>query len=87
MALAARTQPTANAHQQLSATCFLHQRLGGSLPQRQELHLRERTLHVQQQPVVSLPCIVDTVFIDDERINQPAELEQRVPVSAVASQP
>ena len=49
------------------------------------LHLAHRSLHPQQQAIVRVTRIVDTVLVQNQRTDQTAELEQRVPVAAVAS--
>src|SRR6185312_6214683 len=82
---AARMKPTATFIS--TSPRLLHEGFVGSLAQCRELHLRERTLHAQKESVVGLSRIVDAVFIDDERIHQPAKLEQCVPVPSVAGQP
>ena len=41
----------------------------------------------EQQPIVRMARIVDAVLVDDQRADQAAELEQRVPVATVARQP
>ena len=48
------------------------------------LHLAHRSLHPQQQAIVRVTRIVDTVLVQNQRTDQTAELEQRVPVAAVA---
>ena len=60
--------------------------LDGSLAQEGQLHLRHRALHAQKQPVVDAAWVIKAVFVDDEAAHQRAELQQRVPVTAVASQ-
>ena len=60
--------------------------LDGSLAQQRQLHLRHRALHAQQQPVVDAARVIDAVFVDDDAAHQRAELQQRVPVAAVARQ-
>ena len=52
-----------------------------------ELELADAALHAKQQAIVRPAGIIDAVEIDDPRLDQPAELEQMMPVAAVAGQP
>ena len=56
-------------------------------PQHAEFELADGALHAEQQSIVRPTGIVDAVQVDDARIDQAAELEQMVPVAAVAGQP
>jgi hypothetical protein len=46
-----------------------------------------RSIEPQQQPVIKLGRIIDAVFIENERVHQGADLQQAMPVGAVACQP
>ena len=58
----------------------------GALAQDGQLHLAHRSLHAEQEPVVGKTGIVDAVLIGDQRPDEAAELQQRVPVASVAGQ-
>jgi hypothetical protein len=44
---------------------------------------RSRERHAEQQPIVGMARIVDSVLVDDERADQSTELDQRMPVAAI----
>lgn len=73
-------------HEQLAALGLLLHRLLGALPEAGQLHLADRSLHAQQQPVVHLRGIIDALRIDQQCTHDAAELQQRVPVATVARQ-
>ena len=58
----------------------------GALAQNRQLHLAHRSLHAEQEPVIGEARIVHAVFIDDQRPDQAAELQQRVPVASIAGE-
>ncbi len=62
------------------------QRLLGTLAENRQLELAEGALHAEQQPVVDEPRIIDPVLVDDQAVHEGAELQKRVPVSAIARQ-
>src|SRR5271166_6542391 len=49
--------------------------------------LCRRPVHAEQQAIIGMPSIVDSVFVDDNGPDQSAELDQRMPVTAVAGEP
>ncbi len=55
-------------------------------PQDAEFELADAALHAEQQAIVGLTRVIDAVEIDDARVHQAAQLEQVVPVAAVARQ-
>src|ERR1022692_2040015 len=59
----------------------LHARL-----QHVQLSLAHGALQSQQQAVVELCRIVDTVLVENERIGEGAQLQQTVPIGGVASE-
>jgi hypothetical protein len=75
-----------HAHEQLAALGLLLHRFLRPLPEAGQLHLADRALHSQQQPVVHLRGIIDAIRIDEQCTHDAAELQQRVPVAAVARQ-
>src|SRR3954449_5429620 len=76
-----------DGEEELAAARFLLQGFEGALAEEREFHLAHGALHAQQQAVVRVAWIVDAIFVEDERANQAAELQQRVPVAAVAGEP
>ena len=71
---------------QFAATGFGEEALGGALPQPAQLGFTAGALEAEQQPVVEQAGIVDAVRIEDDRVGQPAQLEELVPVAIVAGQ-
>ena len=55
--------------------------------QQVQLRLAHRALEPQQEPIVEVRRIVDAVFVEDQRIGEGADLEEPMPVAAVAGQP
>ena len=55
--------------------------------QHAELELADAALHAEQQPIVRPAGVVDAVQVDHPRLDQAAELEQVMPVAAVAGEP
>ena len=51
-----------------------------------ELELADAALHAKQQTIVRAAGIIDAVEVDDPRLDQAAQLEQVMPVPAVAGQ-
>ena len=76
-----------NRHEQLATTRLLLQGLERTLAQNRQLHLAHRALHAEQQSIVGMARIVDAVLVDDQCADETAELQQRVPVPAVAGEP
>ncbi len=52
-----------------------------------ELSFGHLTFHTQKQAIVKIPRIVEAVLIADQRAGHPAQLQELVPVGAVAGQP
>ncbi len=76
-----------NRHEQLTAACLPAERLVGPLPKDRQFHLAHGPFHTEQQAVIGMARIIDPIFIDNERGNQTAKLQQRVPIAAIARQP
>ena len=74
-------------HEQLAAARLLLQGFERALAQHRQLHLAHGALHAEQQAIVGMTRIVDAVLIDDQRADETAELQQRVPVATVAGEP
>src|SRR4051794_39430813 len=75
-----------DGEEQLAASGLLTQGLQGALTQDGKLHLAHRPLHAQQEPVVRQPRIVNAILVGQQASDQAAELQQRVPVPAVAGE-
>ena len=84
-----RSRPTlhiagGDAEEQRAAARLLLQRLLRALAEQRQFKLAHRALHAEQQPIIGMARIVDSVLVDDERADQSTELDQRVPVAAIA---
>ena len=73
--------------EQLASRCHLFHGLLGALAQNRELHLTDRAFHAEQQSIVGVLGIVDAIVIDDQRLHESADLQQRVPFATVSGQP
>ena len=76
-----------DGEQQFATARLLLEGFERALAEQRQLHLAHRALHAQQQPIVWMAWVVDAVLVNDQRADQAAELEQRVPIAAVARQP
>src|SRR5208283_2850593 len=65
---------------------FLLQSFHGTGAQERQFEFAHRALHTQQQPIVWMTWFIDAVLIDDQRADQTAELDQRVPVTPISRQ-
>ncbi len=74
-------------HKEFAPACLLAQRLMRALSQNGQLHLAHSPFHAKQQAIVWVARIVDAVFVYDQCRDQTAELQKRVPISTVSSQP
>src|SRR3954467_10113176 len=75
-----------DGEKELAAAGLLLQGFERALAEEGQLHLAHGALHAEQKPVVRMARIVDAILIKDQRADQAAELEQRVPVAAVAGE-
>src|SRR5271157_5369494 len=73
--------------EQRATARFLLQRLVRALPKQRKLEFAHRAFHAEQQAIVGMPSIVDPILVDDDGPDQSAELDQRMPVAAVAGEP
>jgi hypothetical protein len=76
-----------NADAQFAAARFGTGGVEHARPQHAEFELADGPLHAEQEAIIRPTGIVDAVQVDDTCIDQAAELEQVVPVAAVAGQP
>src|SRR5271165_1343102 len=63
---------------------LLTQRLLRALAEQRQFKLAHRPLHAEQQPIIGMARIVDSIFVDNDRADQSTKLDQSVPVAAVA---
>jgi hypothetical protein len=52
-----------------------------------QLELADAALHPEQQAIVGATRVVDTVEIDDARLDEPAEFEQVMPIATIPGEP
>src|SRR5438132_10025797 len=71
----------------LAAPSLLLHSFTRALTEHGKLHLAHGALHAEQQPVIGGTRIVDPILVDDERIDQTTEFEQRVPIPTIAGEP
>ena len=55
--------------------------------QHAQFKLADRALHAEQKSIIRPARIVDAIQVDDARLHQAAELQQVMPIAAVARQP
>ena len=67
-----------------AASRFLAHGFDGPLTEDRQLHLAHRALHAEQQPIVGMARIVDSILVYDERADQSTELDERMPVATIA---
>src|SRR5215813_11724795 len=73
-----------NTKNQGATARFLTQRLLRALAEQRQFKLAHRPLHAEQQPIVGMARIVDSVLVDEYGADQSTELDECVPVAAVA---
>src|SRR5215207_7008720 len=76
-----------DGEEELAAARLLLQGFERALAKQRQLHLAHRALHAEQKAIVGVARVVSAILIDDQRADQAAELQQRVPVAAVAGEP
>src|SRR5258707_12179291 len=72
--------------EQRTAACFLLQRLLRALTKQRQFQLTHCSLHAEQQAVIGVSRIIDSVLVYDDGPDQSTELDQRVPVATVAGE-
>ena len=73
-------------HEEFPAPSLLLEGFVRALAQDRQLHLAHRSLHAEEKTIVRKARIVDAVLVGDQRADQAAELQQRVPIAPVAGQ-
>ena len=51
-----------------------------------QFRLAHRALEAEQQTVVEVRRVINTILIEDERVGEGADLEQAMPVAGVAGE-
>ena len=84
-----RRLEVANRHgeKEFSPPSLLLQGLERALAEQREFHLAHGPLHTEKQAIIRMPRIINAVLVNDQRADQSAELDQRVPVAPVAGEP
>src|SRR5262245_60236222 len=72
-----------NTKNQGATARLLTQRLLRALAKQRQFELAHRPLHAEQQPIIGMARIVDSVFVDDDRSDQSTELDQSMPIAAI----
>jgi hypothetical protein len=72
---------------QFAATSFCDRSVDQPTSHHGQLELAHRTLEAEQQPIVGQARIVDAVGVKHSRADEPAQLEEVVPITSVASEP
>ena len=73
-----------NAENERAAARLLLQRLLRALAEQRQFKFAHRPFHAEQQPIIGMARIVDSILVDDDGADQSTELDQRMPVAAVA---
>src|SRR6266403_856571 len=76
-----------HADAQLTAPCLGAGGVEHAGTQHAELELADAALHAEKQPSIRSARVVNPIQVDHSRLDQAAELEQMVPVAAVAGEP
>lgn len=71
---------------QLSAADLGHVSAMHSRAQHMQLGFTHRALQAQEQPVIEMHWVVDAILVQDQCVAQSADLEQSMPIAAVARQ-
>src|SRR5271170_6532906 len=55
-----------------------------ALTKNRQLHLAKGSLHAEQQPIVNLNGVVDSILVDDQATHQSADLQKRRQITTIA---
>src|SRR5258707_10574532 len=75
-----------DTEEQRTAARFLLQCLLRALTKQRQFQLAHCSLHAEQQAVIGVSRIIDSVLVYDDGPDQSTELDQRVPVATVAGE-
>src|SRR5258708_20689273 len=75
-----------DTEEQRTAARFLLQCLLRALTKQRQFQLTHCSLHAEQQAVIGVSRIIDSVLVYDDGPDQSTELDQRVPVATVAGE-
>ncbi len=86
--LARRVVDQANRqrHPERASTRLIQDTASEPRPQHVQLGVGHGALEPEQEPVVEVARIIDTVLVEDQRVGQRADLQQPVPVAGVSGQ-
>src|SRR5437660_224953 len=76
-----------DTEEQRATARFLLQRLVGALAKERQFKLAHGAFHAEQQAIIGMPRIIDSVLVYDDGPDKSTELDQRMPVATVAGQP
>ena len=79
-------QSDGQRHLQLAALGLAENAAQQARSEHMQFGFTHRAFESEQEPVVKLARIVESVFIKDERVSQSANLQKAMPIGAVASQ-
>ena len=77
-------QPNRQEHLQFTALGFAVETADQTRLEHVQLRFTHRALESEQQPVVEVGRIIEAVFIEDQRVGERANLQQMMPIGAVA---
>jgi len=80
-------QADRQVERKLTAFCLRKQAGRQAAADRMQLELRYRPLQTEEQATVGAAGIIDAIPIGDQAAAQPADVQERVPVGTVASEP
>jgi hypothetical protein len=80
-------QPDRQRHLQLAAPGFGELTTAEASSDEMQFGFRHGALETQQEPVVEIGRVVESVLVTDQRVRQPADLQEAMPVGVVAGQP
>src|SRR6266568_52843 len=75
-----------NCKKQLTPTSLLLYRLHRTLTKNGNLHFTHRPFHAQKQPVIGQTWVINSVFVNDESSDEPAKLQQSMPVASITGE-
>ena len=69
---------------ELTPPCLVHRAADEPSVEHVELRLTHRSFEAEQQTIIEMARVVDSVFVQDETAGQGADLEQAMPVDIAA---
>ena len=68
------------AHKQFATRCFVQNPALQPCSQHMEFGFAHRALQAEQQPIIEMSGIVDSILVENQGIGQSADLEQSMPI-------